>query len=159
MKAMRAPQGRRRMRAAVAALLATVSLAVGTVPVAAAPWWRPWARGPHGYDPNTVVTLEATVRAAKPTPPAPSLDCEMDLGGAVTVVLGPPWYLERSGIRFAPGDRIALEGSKLMEESGRLVVVAARIQKLPHGPTLRLRDEQGRPLWGPMGGRGRGMMR
>ena len=112
-------------------------------------------RGPHGYDPNTVVTLEATVRAAKPTPPMPSLEVEAEFGQVVTVILGPPWYLERTGITFAPGDRGIVEGSKVMEDSGQVVVVAARVEKVREKVTLRLRDEQGLPLWGGMGG-GRG---
>jgi len=166
MKAMRARWGRRgMMRAAIATLIATAVLVFGAMPAAAAPWWRPWGRGghgAHGYDPNTFVSLEATVRAARLAPPAPSLECEMSLGEAVTVVLGPPWYLEQQGAAFTPGDRVRIEGSKLMEESGRIVVVAATVRKVPDGQTLRLRDEQGMPLWGGMGGgrgRGPGMMR
>ena len=131
---------------------AALALALGAAPAQAAPWWMRWGRGPHGYDPNTVVTLEATVRAAKLAPPMPSLELEMGQGEAVSVVLGPPWYLDRAGITFAPGERVMVEGSKLMEDSGRTVVVAARVQKMPAGATLRLRDEQGMPLWGHMGG-------
>jgi hypothetical protein len=118
-------------------------------------------RGQHGYDPNTVVTIEATVRAARLTPPMPSLELERDLGEAVTVLLGPPWYLELAGITFAPGDRLIVEGSKVMEDSGRVVVVVARVEKVEEKVTLRLRDERGAPLWGHMGmgGRGRGPMR
>jgi len=132
-------------------------LALWAAPAQAAPWWMRWGRGAHhGYDPNTVVTLEGTVRVPKLTPPMPSLEVETALGEAVNVVLGPPWYLERAGVGFAAGDRVIVEGSKLMEDSGRVVVVAARVEKVPGGTTLRLRDEQGMPLWMPMGGRQQG---
>jgi hypothetical protein len=142
--------------------IAVTVLLWGTTPAIAAPWWMPWGRGQHGYDPNTVITLEATVRSAKPTPPMPSLEVETELGQAVTVILGPPWYLERSGITFAAGDRIIVEGSKVMEDSGRIVVVAARVEKTAEKAILLLRDEKGQPQWvgmggGRMGGPGRGM--
>lgn len=145
---------RRAKRTAPAGAIAAAALLLVLLaaPAQAAPWWMRWGRGPHGYDPNTVVTLEVTVRAAKLTPPMPSLEVEAELGEAVSVVLGPPWYLERTGISFAPGDRLIVEGSKLMEDSGRVVVVAARVEKVPTGVTLRLRNEQGMPLWMPMGG-------
>jgi hypothetical protein len=154
------------MRATIAGGIAAVALLVfAATPASAAPWWMRWGRGghgAHGYDPNTFVSLELTVRSARLSPPAPSLECEMGLGEAVSVVLGPPWYLEQSGIAFAPGDRVRVEGSRLMEDSGRMVVVAATVRKMPDGPILRLRDEKGMPAWGGMGGRhgpGPGMMR
>ncbi len=150
--------------AAIAMAIAVAVLVLRAAPALAAPWWMPWGRGQHGYDPNTVVTLEATVRSAKPTPPMPSLEVETELGQAVTVILGPPWYLEQTGITFAPGDRVIVEGSKVMEHSGQLVVVAARVEKVQEKVTLRLRDEKGLPVWGGMGGGrmggpGRGPMR
>jgi len=146
------------MMLAVAVLFLTVASAE------AGPWWMRWGRGmPQGYDPKTVITLEATVQTVRPAPPMPTLDVATGLGEVVTVVLCPPWYLEQSGIRFTPGDRVLVEGSRVMEDSGRLVVVAARVQKVDEGVTLRLRDEHGRPLWGhmggPMGSSGRGPMR
>jgi len=147
------------MRAATAMVIAVAVFLGAAAPAHAAPWWMRWGRGQHGYDPNTVVTLEATVRAARLTPPMPSLELERDLGEAVTVVLGPPWYLERIGIRFAPGDRVIVEGSKVMEDSGRVVIVAARVEKIQEKVTLRLRDERGTPMWGHMGGGGRGPRR
>jgi hypothetical protein len=148
------------MRAGTAMAIAVAVFLASAAPAQAAPWWMRWGRGPHGYDPNTVVTIETTVRAARLTPPMPSLECERELGEAVTVVLGPPWFLERSGITFAAGERVLVEGSKVMEGSGRIVVVAARVEKLQEKVTLRLRDERGTPLWGPMGmGGGRGPMR
>ncbi len=147
------PMRQARRTATASAIAATaLLLALWAAPAQAAPWWMRWGRGPHGYDPNTVVTLEATVRAAKLAPPMPSLEVEVGLGEGVIVVLGPPWYLERAGVTFAPGDRVIVEGSKLMEDSGRMVVVAARVEKVPTGVTLRLRNEQGMPLWMPMGG-------
>jgi hypothetical protein len=151
-----AATGKRRAgwAATISALAAAgVGLALWAAPAQAAPWWMRWGRGPHGYDPNTVVTLEATVRVPKLTPPMPSMEVETALGEAVSVVLGPPWYLERAGVAFAAGDRVIVEGSKLMEDSGRVVLVAARVEKVPGGATLRLRNEQGMPLWMPMGGR------
>ena len=144
------------MEAASAMAITVAVLLLGAAPAFAASWWMPWGRGQHGYDPNTVVTLEATVRSTRPTPPMPSLEVETELGQAVSVILGPPWYLERTGITFAAGDRVSVEGSKVMEDSGRIVVVAARVEKTAEKVTLRLRDEQGLPLWGGMGGRGSG---
>ena len=149
------------MRAAAAMAITVAVFFASAAPAQAAPWWMRWGRGQHGYDPNTVVTIEATVRFAKVTPPMPSLELERERGETVTVVLGPPWYLERAGISFAPGDRVIVEGSKVMEDSGRVVVVAARVEKVHSKATLRLRDERGAPLWGHMGmgGGGRGPMR
>jgi len=147
-------KGSRGVRSAVlACVLAAAALGLNAAAALAAPWWMPWGRhGAHGYDPNTVVTLEATVRTANPVPPMPAIEVETGVGEAVRVVLGPPWYLDRAGVRFAAGDRVIVEGSKLMEDSGRVVVIAARVRRVADGATLRLRDEQGLPLWGHMGG-------
>ncbi len=139
--------------------LGALALLVWAASAEAAPWWMRWGRGAHhGYDPNTVVTLEATVRVPKLAPPMPSLEVETALGEPISVVLGPPWYLERAGVAFAAGDRVIVEGSKLMDDGGRMVVVAARVEKVAGGKTLWLRDERGLPLWAPRGGpRGRPM--
>lgn len=60
----------------------------------------------------------------------------------VEVELAPGWYLEQNGLRFEPGDRIAVEGTT-RTESG--VLVATRVRKGAN--TVLLRNASGEPLW------------
>jgi hypothetical protein len=61
--------------------------------------------------------------------------------GPVVVDLAPDWYLDRQGLRFAPKERVEVEGRRSAEN----VIYATRVTKGDR--TVELRDAEGRPLW------------
>jgi hypothetical protein len=62
----------------------------------------------------------------------------------VAVHLGPSWYLEKHGLRIAPGDRIEVRGSRITFQ-GKPAIIAAEVKK--GGESLKLRDDNGLPAW------------
>lgn len=60
----------------------------------------------------------------------------------VVVELAPGWYLDRQGLRFFERDRLSILGSS---SAGDPVLHAQTVSK--GSLTVRLRDEQGRPVW------------
>ena len=65
---------------------------------------------------------------------------------AVVVDLAPDWYLDAHGLRFAPAERVHVEGSRVQKKSG-VVIYATRVRKGTQ--TLELRHpDSGAPLWG-----------
>lgn len=119
----------------------------------------PW--GPQGapagprYDADTVTTLRGTVAAVEVLPARRG-----QLGGmhltlkteekTVPVHAGPTWFIERSGFTLARGNTVEVTGS-LVEFEGSTYLIAREVKK--EGKALKLRDEQGIPLWS--GGPGR----
>jgi hypothetical protein len=73
------------------------------------------------------------------------------------VILGPAWYLARIRADIREGDPLSVEGSKMMDRSGNLHLVAARVFNERTSAVLELRDDTGRPRWmgGPSGPGGR----
>jgi hypothetical protein len=64
---------------------------------------------------------------------------------AVVVDLAPDWYLDQQGLRFAPSERVRVEGTRVSKPGG-VVIYATKVQKGPK--TVNLRDPgTGRPLW------------
>jgi len=65
--------------------------------------------------------------------------------GTVTVHLGPQWYFERQGgLLIKAGDAVEVKGVKAVR-MGQDVFIAGEVKK--GGDVLKLRDEQGVPLW------------
>jgi hypothetical protein len=144
-----------------AALFFAVALAGATlvvpVPAAAQGWW--W-RSPinPGFDRNTVIRVSGTATqvnfGARSGPATLTLECPRD---TYTVILGPAWYLAQVRADIREGDPLIVEGSKMMDPSGNLHLIAARVTNQRAGSVLELRDEMGRPRWmgGPPWGSGR----
>jgi hypothetical protein len=63
------------------------------------------------------------------------------------VILGPAWYLARIRADIREGDPLSVEGSKMMDRSGNLHLVAARVFNERTSAVLELRDDTGRPRW------------
>lgn len=103
-------------------------------------------RGPM-YNPQTVSTITGTVERSAPPSGRPmrhvSLVVKTDKGN-VAVHLGPTWYLSKNQMVFNPGDAVVVTGSQ-MEMGGRTMMVAKEVTV--KGCTLKLRDDQGLPLW------------
>ena len=65
-------------------------------------------------------------------------------GGWIEVHLAPPWFLERSGFVFLPGDVVSVTGSRIT--IGDAHGVAAR-EARRDAVVMKFRDEHGLPLW------------
>ena len=108
------------------------------------------------YDPNTETTIKGTVEEVE-TAELPGgglsqqargkfsgpifLDLKAD-SGTLRVVLGPSWFLESKGVKFAAGDQVEVTGSKFQDED---TIVAREIKK--GDQVLVLRNGQGIPEW------------
>ncbi len=62
----------------------------------------------------------------------------------VEVHLAPSWYLEDQNFEIAPKDQITITGSRI-NRHGEPEIIASQIKK--GNETLRLRDNNGLPLW------------
>jgi len=73
--------------------------------------------------------------------------------GNITVQLGPPAYVRKQGFDLKQGDSLEVTGSQVTRD-GQPLLLAAQMKK--DGQTLKLRDEQGVPLWQEEEHHGRG---
>jgi len=64
----------------------------------------------------------------------------------IPVLLGPSWYLDKQDVKVEQNDKIEVKGSRITTKRGKPVLLAAEIRK--GGALLKLRDENGVPLWG-----------
>ena len=71
----------------------------------------------------------------------------------IPVHLGPGWYLDKQPVQIKPQDQVTVTGSRITYQ-GKPAILAAEVQK--GGETLKLRDQNGIPLWSG-GKRGGGM--
>jgi hypothetical protein len=67
--------------------------------------------------------------------------------GSITIHLGPPWYLSRQKFSINAGDNLRVIGSRAPLSSA--AIIAREVTK--NGMILKLRDEQGVPVWHDMG--------
>jgi hypothetical protein len=123
-------------------------------------------RGPVRYNPQTVTTVTGTVESLAELP---SLGRGGGKGmqhrgailktdqGSLMVDLAPAWFLNGKKVVVQAGDTISATGSKTT--LGNQPGLIAR-EVTVKGTTLKLRDEQGVPVWqraGLGGGMGQGM--
>jgi hypothetical protein len=140
----RQPCGATRLANPLLALLLAVGVAIPSF-AAGHGWWS----GPQtpGFDQNTVIWVTGTISGVMPPRGGPST-LRLQAGLEVfTVVLCPPWYLDELHADLREGDRVLVEGSKMMDPSGNLHLMAARITNERTGSILDLRDEAGQPRW------------
>ena len=64
--------------------------------------------------------------------------------GEKTVHLGPVSYVQAQELKLQVGDRIEITGSEI-NFNGAMVIMAGEIER--NGEKLRLRNEQGQPMW------------
>lgn len=102
------------------------------------------------YNPETVVTVSGEVQNVETRTFGPSgfgllvLSLKTDKE-TISVNVGPEQYVSSQGFKFEKGDKIQVKGSKV-EIRGENVILAAEIKK--GDKILKLRDENGMPLWG-----------
>ncbi len=136
------------MRPHLVCLLALLTAAALAVPAHAEAqgWWGSSA-GP-GFDPNTVIQVAGKAIhvdiATRRGPSTLRLETPTE---TFTVMLGPGWYLAELHVDLRTGDRLVVEGSKMMDRGGNLHVIASRIVNERTGAILELRDDTGRPRW------------
>jgi len=102
------------------------------------------------YDPKTVETLSGEVVSVDETPSMRGmssygvhllLKTEKE---AISVHLGPGWFIENQDIPIAPDDKIEMKGSRITFE-GEPALIAAEVVK--GNEVLKLRDDNGFPVW------------
>jgi hypothetical protein len=103
------------------------------------------------YDPKTVETVTGLVVSITPPPPPGSLPQRMQLTlktdtETLPVFLGPHTYIDRQGMKIGDLDRISVRGSRLTVQ-GKPALIAQEVRK--GNQVLKLRDDQGVPLWSP----------
>jgi len=126
-------------------LLAAAAL-TGYVHAEAQGWWG--ASGGSGFDPNTVIQVAGkAIQMDITTRRGPSTLRLETPTETFTVMLGPGWYLADLHVDIRIGDRLAVEGSKMMDRGGDLHLIASRILNERTGTVLELRDDMGRPRW------------
>lgn len=107
---------------------------------------------PHAVA-RTTHAGEVVALDAEPGRGAAQLEIRTDSGEAKTFVLGPRWFVARSGFDLQPGDRVEVD--TLYVAGCAYGAAAAEIRDLGRSTTLTLRNEDGVPVWsgGPGGGR------
>lgn len=141
----------------IAAVFAVVLAAVLATTVFAAPWhgWRGsggWGMGggyQRMYNPATVETVAGTVESIDRITPRKGMASGVHVTlqtekGALSVHLGPEWYVERLDTKIAKGDSIEVRGSRITYND-KPAIVAAEVKK--GDAVLKLRDENGIPAW------------
>ncbi|MBM4295283.1 MAG: DNA-binding protein [Deltaproteobacteria bacterium] len=112
------------------------------------------------FDPKTITTVSGEVVSVDKIPaPRPGMQGRVTFNlktdkETLLVYLGPDFYLEQQGARFAPGDKVQLKGS-LVTVDGKPTLIPIEVKK--GDQTFKLRDERGVPLWsGAVQGRQKG---
>ena len=119
--------------------------------------------GPMLYNPQTVTTVTGQVEKLEELP---SMGRGSGMGmqyrglllktdkGSLLVHLGPGWYLDEKKFAVKVGDTVAATGSQVTLNNQPALI--AREIKV-NDTTVKLRDDQGLPVWRGMGGGGQGM--
>jgi hypothetical protein len=110
------------------------------------------------FDPNTVETLVGEVVRVQRGPLGRrgrgdlvhfTLKTDKE---TIEVFLGPGSFVDQQSVKPAKGDRVEVKGSRQTGPRGRTFLSAAEVKK--GGQVLKLRNDQGAPLWPPRQGRG-----
>jgi hypothetical protein len=118
--------------------------------------------GPMLYNPQTVTTVTGPVEKLEDLPSMGrgggqgmqyrGVTLKTDQG-SLLVHLGPGWFLDEKKFAVKVGDTVEATGSKVTLNNQPAVI--AREVKV-NGATLKLRDDQGLPVWRGMGRGGMG---
>jgi hypothetical protein len=65
--------------------------------------------------------------------------------GPLQVFLGPASYVDAQTLKLAAGDTVQVKGSRLTGPKGISAITAVEVMK--GDQVLKLRDDQGKPLW------------
>ena len=109
---------------------------------------------PGGYDINTVGEVRGVIDELQVPAEGPVRFVVAGERERWVVLAAPAWYWESARLRLAPGDSVAVHGSKTLGADGSLYLVAREIRRTGDESVAVLRDHHGVPLW--RGGRRRG---
>jgi len=101
------------------------------------------------YDPNTIETINGEVISVDTFTPTKGMSSGVHLmvktdKGALSVHLGPVWYIENQDIKIEPKDKLEIKGSRVTYE-GKPAIIAAEVKK--GDEVLLLRNDGGYPVW------------
>ncbi len=111
--------------------------------------WGPGGDYARRFDAKTLETVSGEVLAVKTVAPLRGMRKGVHLTlklekEALSVHLGPAWYLDNQEFEVEKGDKIEVKGSRvLFNDKPALIAVTVKKGDL----TLTLRDEDGFPLW------------
>jgi len=111
-------------------------------------------QGPRFYDKNTVTTISGevvSVETLQPRRQGMSGLISVNLktsSGTFVVHLGPAWYFDNHNFKVEKGDHITVTGSRVTF-NGQTIIVAAEVKNAK--TSLRLRNDDGFPLWSKRG--------
>lgn len=141
----------------VARLIGKIGLVMELILLGAGPswgqaWWAAAARAAKKtqYDRGTAETLRGTVIEVEQLAPRrverlSQVHLLLKTGGETIVVkLGPESWLAQHNFTLAPGDEVNITGS-MISRPRQSFFIAGEVNK--GNQVLRLRDENGRPLW------------
>jgi hypothetical protein len=106
------------------------------------------------FKPDTVTTIDGKVMSVSTfTPKSGSghglmIKVETSSNTTEDVQLGPQGWMDQN-MKFNEGDHVSVTGSKVWFGLGR-VIMASEVNK--GGQTLKLRDDQGKPMWNSASG-------
>ncbi len=102
------------------------------------------------YDPKTVETIQGEVTQVQQMQGmAAGVHLQVKTAKeTVMVVLGPASYLEQQKMKIAVGDQVEIKGSRVQHPQMALLI-AGELKK--GDQVVKLRDDQGQPLWSRQG--------
>jgi hypothetical protein len=113
--------------------------------------------GPMLYNPQTVTTVSGQVEKLEELTMGRNMAFREVLlktdQGSLKVHLGPGWYLDEKKFAVQVGDTVSATGSQVTLNNQPALIAREVTVK---GTTLKLRDDQGLPLWRGMGRGGMG---
>lgn len=101
----------------------------------------------EGYDENTEVTVQGTVREILIARHGPVIVRIIAVDRKYSAVTAPHWYLERERISFTLGGLLEVTGSKVFGKDGALYIICRKIRDPKTGQETLLRDTALIPLW------------
>ena len=140
------------MVASASVLWLLTSATAGAQPMT---WGTSGGWGPDGhytqlYDKSTVETVTGRVVSVDEVTPVSTSTRGVRLmvttpQEQLSVMLGPSWFVANQDARIEPGETVQVTGSRVVIE-GRPMIIAREVTK--GDMVMRLRESDGRPLWG-----------
>ena len=111
--------------------------------------WGPGTPYYRMYDPKALETISGEVTSIDRITPNKGMAAGIHMivkteKEAVSVHLGPSWYLENQDVKIEPKDKVEVKGSRTTF-AGNPAIIAAEVRK--GDDVLKLRDDNGFPVW------------
>lgn len=111
--------------------------------------WGPGSEYNKRYNTNTVETIAGQITAIDTMTPLKSMSPGIHIvvktdKEIISVHLGPAWFLENQEWNLEVKDTVAIKGSRVLFNN-QPTLIAAEVKK--DDAILKLRDENGFPLW------------